>query len=388
LSAPTDHEWDIGTRSKTSALPWRGQFTPDLVAKFFERFDPKLGVVLDPFAGSGTVLLESLRLNRPSIGIEVNPAACLLARFFEFAALNHIERETLAKSGRAFVSQANLRDEQDGFHLLGSGITELPSGRLRSFLSTILLLAAKNGNSVDSVGLKRAIKQVEDTLTALPFSEASTEIICADARAIPVKDKIVGFVVTSPPYINVFNYHQNYRPSVELLGGNVLASAVSEIGSNRKFRGNRFLTVVQYAIDLVDVAIELERVMCDGAIAVLVVGRESRVLGVSFANSAIALDCLSLVPRLKLMEKHERRFTSRYGTVVYEDILVVQKRADNQVTGGLPIDLNTAAQAIGSSHLKLGLASADKAIKDLLETAIANSSKVAASPIASVIQLP
>jgi hypothetical protein len=138
----------------------------------------------------------------------------------------------------------------------------------------------------------------------------------------------------------------------------------------------------------VNVAIELERVMCDGAIAVLVVGRESKVLGVSFGNSAIALDCLSLVPRLKLMEKHERRFTSRYGTVVYEDILVVQKDAGNHVISGFSVDVNTAAQAIGSAHLKLGLVKAERAVKGLLETAITSSSKVMASPTAPVIQLP
>ncbi len=388
MGAPTGNEWDIGTRSETNALPWRGQFTPDLVAMFFERFDPKLGTVLDPFAGSGTVLLESLKLNRPSIGIEVNPAACLLARFFELAALNQMERTALATSSREFVDQMRLGDERDGFQLLGAAILDQPSGRLRSFLSTLLLLAARNSDSVNSVSLERAFKQVEDTLASLPLSEASTTVICADARAIPIQDNNVGFVVTSPPYINVFNYHQNYRPSVELLGGDVLASAASEIGSNRKFRGNRFLTVVQYAIDLVNVAIELERVMCDGAIAVLVVGRESKVLGVSFGNSAIALDCLSLVPRLKLMEKHERRFTSRYGTVVYEDILVVQKDAGNHVISGFSVDVNTAAQAIGSAHLKLGLVKAERAVKGLLETAITSSSKVMASPTAPVIQLP
>jgi hypothetical protein len=58
-------------------------------------------------------------------------------------------------------------------------------------------------------------------------------------------------IVTSPPYINVFNYHQNHRAILELLGFDLAAtSAASELGSNRKNRGNRFRTVIQYALDM------------------------------------------------------------------------------------------------------------------------------------------
>ena len=68
-----------------------------------------------------------------------------------------------------------------------------------------------------------------------------------------INNDSIDFVITSPPYINVFNYHQNYRKSVEATGFNVLEVARSEIGSNRKFRSNRFLTVIQYALDIYQV---------------------------------------------------------------------------------------------------------------------------------------
>ena len=41
---------------------------------------PKDGIVLDPFAGSGSAGVEALRLNRNFLGIELNPAYCNLAR--------------------------------------------------------------------------------------------------------------------------------------------------------------------------------------------------------------------------------------------------------------------------------------------------------------------
>lgn len=46
-----------------------------------------------------------------------------------------------------------------------------------------------------------------------------------------------GLVLTSPPYINVYNYHQQYRASAEALGWDLLEVAKTEIGSNRKHPG-------------------------------------------------------------------------------------------------------------------------------------------------------
>lgn len=41
---------------------------------------PEGGVVLDPFAGSGTTLAVALRIGRSAIGIELNPEYINLAR--------------------------------------------------------------------------------------------------------------------------------------------------------------------------------------------------------------------------------------------------------------------------------------------------------------------
>jgi hypothetical protein len=37
---------------------------------------------------------------------------------------------------------------------------------------------------------------------------------------------------------------------MEVLGFDILKVAASEIGSNRRNRGNRFITVIQYALDM------------------------------------------------------------------------------------------------------------------------------------------
>lgn len=79
----------LGTRSKRSV--WSiatGQFKAAHYATFPERLVepcilagcPKGGIVLDPFAGSGTTGVVAKRLGRSFIGVELNPAYCRMAQ--------------------------------------------------------------------------------------------------------------------------------------------------------------------------------------------------------------------------------------------------------------------------------------------------------------------
>jgi 16S rRNA G966 N2-methylase RsmD len=52
----------------------------NVVRACLERFAPRGGVVLDPFCGSGTTLIEARRLGLASVGIDLNPVAVLIAR--------------------------------------------------------------------------------------------------------------------------------------------------------------------------------------------------------------------------------------------------------------------------------------------------------------------
>src|SRR5579862_2352354 len=56
-------------------------FPPHLVRDYLERFDVKPGqVVLDPFCGTGTTLVECKKRGIDSIGIEANPMAAFASR--------------------------------------------------------------------------------------------------------------------------------------------------------------------------------------------------------------------------------------------------------------------------------------------------------------------
>ena len=70
----------------------------NLVAHYIQRFSEPGEIVLDAFCGSGVTVIESIRLNRRAIGIDINPVAILSTRM----GLQHIDIVAL-KNGFDFL---------------------------------------------------------------------------------------------------------------------------------------------------------------------------------------------------------------------------------------------------------------------------------------------
>src|SRR4249919_4241767 len=77
-------ERELPERERTKHVhrlhPYLGKFIPQLVETLLDRHVPAGGRVLDPFAGSGTTLVQALESGRDATGVDVAGFNCLLMR--------------------------------------------------------------------------------------------------------------------------------------------------------------------------------------------------------------------------------------------------------------------------------------------------------------------
>lgn len=70
-------------------------FSPSFVQQFIEEFDPRGGLVFDPFSGSGTAPIVAGEMRRSSVGYDVSPLTSFIARA-KTTSLNASEVSSLA----------------------------------------------------------------------------------------------------------------------------------------------------------------------------------------------------------------------------------------------------------------------------------------------------
>jgi SAM-dependent methyltransferase len=316
---------DIKERKRRNPFLWRGQFPPELVASLLDSYAEPGSAVLDPFAGSGTVLLESARKGLACTGSDTNPAALEMARTYLFCGMAGEERKSCICAARDLLREAGAgsmpsRTLGDSDYARISMALRRCEGKpfVHNLLSNaILRTSLSSGASFGDIDA--ALETHSRIVLGLPHSDAECRVVRADARHLPVEDSSVDLIVTSPPYLNVFDYSRNYGRSAELLRWKPAEVAAHEIGSVD--RVNPFLSVIRYALDLRLALCEMRRVLNGGGRAILVVGRESRIRGITFADSALAYALAAGGCGFALALRQERRFTTPDGNDVVEDIL-------------------------------------------------------------------
>ncbi len=223
------------------------KFIPQIVAPLIEKFSKPGDIVVDPFAGCGTTLVESKLLNRKSYGTDVNPVACLITK----AKITPIDPESIVKSYNKLKNSLVLYDESHveipsmlneklrywfkdqeikKLTFLFKQIEDIKDTQIKNFFYCAFSNILKNC----SIWLQSSNKPQRDPkkVPADPFkmmerqisvmNKGNTEfydllkerdllhnfckIYRKDARDNPLEEGSVDLVVTSPPYVTSYEY--------------------------------------------------------------------------------------------------------------------------------------------------------------------------------------
>jgi DNA modification methylase len=240
-------------------------FSAGLVESFVRDNLPqgRTGWLLDPFLGSGTTALEGARLGHHVDGIETNPFMAFMAKVKtrDYSHVGNIEKIALQcfKNSRRNKAFALPNDttlvERKGikkwllnksvalrFEQLRTAIVRIESILVRDLLLLALMSSIEDvanarkdgkcwrykqnwqkltfdGVALDNSFAAQVIRFVED-VALCPTLEGHAIITRADARRFKGYHNGTPFydgVLTSPPYLNSFDYTDIYRPELLLL---------------------------------------------------------------------------------------------------------------------------------------------------------------------------
>jgi DNA modification methylase len=237
------------------------------------------GTLLDPFCGSGTVLVEALIAGRKAIGTDLNPLAVQLARLkttprdqAACAALVAAAREVVsfAEERRTRRAGATRRYPPEDVALfdphvlleldsLRAGITtrqeasEADAEALGLVLSAILVKVSRRASDTSQRAATRRIaagypsrlflKKTEElvarvaTLRGLLPPEVHPARIAVDdaSRLATLRASTIDAVVSSPPYVGTYDYLTQHAQRLRWLSADARALAAGEMGSRRRY---------------------------------------------------------------------------------------------------------------------------------------------------------
>lgn len=346
-------EAELPERERTKHVhrlhPYLGKYVPQLVEALLERYVRPGGRVLDPFAGSGTTLVQSLESGRDAVGVDVAAFNCLLmsvktARYDPFVLETEI-RDAVSRLGRSEERPSGYMRRwfapQAAAELLHfrSLLLEYEHADV---LRIVLARAARSARLTTHFDLefpktpqrepywchkhrrtcrpvaeanKFLARYLADTLERLKAfqrvrSRAHTAtILHGDARDVGLGGTFDA-VVTSPPYPGLIDYHEQHRYAYELLG--LDDRSEREIGAAA--RGTSRAALDAYVEGISSVLARCAEALSSHAPLIIVVNDRRDLYGEILSRAQ-----LRLVDRL---ERHVNRRTGRRAGEYFESILV------------------------------------------------------------------
>lgn len=325
-------DWDFAgsaSESPFSSIHWHPcRFASQVPAALIGLLTRVGDLVIDPFVGSGTTVVEAQRLRRPSIGVDLNPVACLIAR----AKTLDCHADAIGRLSQALACEAReLLRGQPRLAQVQRRETAIPESvqgakwytprtlrhlaRLWNWIqrldgagkvlaeasfSAILLTVCRETrhwgyvcdntqplddregdvlreftSALDRFAAAYADRDAELRAAGSP-GVVGARIIAGDAGEAlrQIKDGSAKLILTSPPYYGVCDYIKCQRLSMEWFGLPIEPNRLSEIGARSK--RHRKTAAQEYLEEMRVVLREARRCIGRAGSMVLVIGESAK----------------------------------------------------------------------------------------------------------------
>jgi hypothetical protein len=346
-------ERELPERERTKHVhrlhPYLGKFVPQLVGALLERYVRPGGRVLDPFAGSGTTLVQALESGYDAVGVDI---AAFNALLISVKTRDH-DLEALDADVRSMAARLGVCEEQPTGYVrewfapraaaeLLHFRSLLPEYGSADVLRVVLARAARSARltthfdldfprtpqageywchkhrrtcrPVDSAG-KFLSRYLADTAARIrSFAEVrdprhGAVVLHGDARELELGGPYDG-IVTSPPYPGLIDYHEQHRYAYELLG--LDDRRERELGAAA--RGTSRTAIAEYVSGIASVLARAKASLRRGAPVCIVVNDRRTLYPEILDRAGLVLD--------ERLERHVNRRTGRRAGEYFESILI------------------------------------------------------------------
>jgi hypothetical protein len=351
-------EKDLPERERTKHVhrlhPYLGKFIPQLVEALLDRYVARGGNVLDPFAGSGTTLVQSLESGYDATGVDIAAFNALLSRVktadYNLFTLEHELRDACARLEAARSRHSDASPSP----YLRRWFADAAARDLLAFrsllleyehadvLRVVLARAARSARLTTHFDLdfprapqvgsywchkhKRECKPVEraahflrryalDTAARVrSFSRVrargrSARVLHGDARELAF-DGRYDAVITSPPYPGLIEYHEQHRYAYELLG--LEDRSPSELGLRSSKQA-----IAEYVQGVADAFSHSAAALRTRGRVIVVVNDSRGLYDEIFERAGLRLE--------HRLRRHVNRRTGRRAGEFFEDVLIARK---------------------------------------------------------------
>ena len=276
-----------GTAYSTHGIhPYSAKFIPQIAGRIIDECSNERHLILDPFCGSGTTLLEARSKGRDSIGVDVNPIGVLISKA-KTTPLDEADWDEVENCLSTIDEKFQKRDYSRAWFpkipsmghwfqpqiakdlgLIAGEIRRLKRRRAKDLLevalSSIIVRVSNQKSETEFVAIEkrpaegivrasffRKAKEISarvHSLSLIPAVQRSkTTVILGDTRHLRKclrNRRKADLVVTSPPYLNSYDYYLYHKFRMFWLGFDRFVTPAikvqsKELGSRYQYSSQR-----------------------------------------------------------------------------------------------------------------------------------------------------